>query len=424
MLPAESNPYPLHFPALYFPVLAGLCFLLVELWFKRRQPWALPAAVIYGTIGAWYFADLGITPADYYFLPDDLLNFCYGQVAFFLLVYRLAVPWLTMKITRLAGLVLQQHRPMAVRTIFVGTVIFWAVLFGIAVVMMNGNVIGALFPVDARAGNLMWSRGGGASAGATGFLVSTGGYLYSLVCASFGVWVFLLRKPYDRILAVLCMMLVWPFFLLSGTRNAFLAVSLPFFFAYLLFARHSLPIKIVCLVAALFATDLALRTVITYRSIGFRNYFSTDSTAENPEELSHHQGLNMIQELFYINEYAKMQPISYGSHYVAEFVSVIPRAVWPSKPLLGIDYAIWRGFGGADNDLGVFATISAGMIGGGVLNFGRFLGPLVSALLMAVWSALLARWWLQRASLLRCFLFLAGLGLTFNLGPPLAGSGH
>ena len=282
--------------------------------------------------------------------------------------------------------------------------------------MMDGDVIGALFPVDARAGRTMWGRSGGADAGATGFLVSTGGYIYGLVCASFGVWLFLLRKPYDRFLAVMCMLLVWPFFLLSGTRNAFLAVSLPFFFAYLLFARQKLVIKLVCLAVALLAMDLTLRTVITYRNVGFRSYLSTDPTQEEPEELSQHKGLNMIQELYYINEYAKTQPISYGSHYLAEVVSMIPRAIWPSKPLLGIDYAIWRGFGGADNDLGVFATISAGMIGGGVLNFGRYLGPFVPALLMAVWSALLARWWMQRASLLRCFLFLAGLGLTFNLG--------
>ena len=43
-------------------------------------------------------------------------------------------------------------------------------------------------------------------------------------------------------------------------------------------------------------------------------------------------------------------------------------------------------------------------------------GPVASALLVSIWSGLLGRWWLQRESLLRCFLFLAGLGLTFNLG--------
>ena len=35
---------------------------------------------------------------------------------------------------------------------------------------------------------------------------------------------------------------------------------------------------------------------------------------------------------------------------------------------------------------------------------------------MSIWAGLLARLWLQKDSLLRCFLFIAGLGLTFNLG--------
>ena len=43
-------------------------------------------------------------------------------------------------------------------------------------------------------------------------------------------------------------------------------------------------------------------------------------------------------------------------------------------------------------------------------------GPMVPAVFLALWTALLARWWAQRASVLRCLLFLVGLGLTFNLG--------
>ena len=84
--------------------------------------------------------------------------------------------------------------------------------------------------------------------------------------------------------------------------------------------------------------------------------------------------------------------------------------------MLGIDYAIWRGFGSGEKGLGVFATLSTGMIGGGVLNFGKWAGPLAAGLLLATWAALLSRWWLQRQSLLRLCLFMAGLGLTFNLG--------
>ena len=56
------------------------------------------------------------------------------------------------------------------------------------------------------------------------------------------------------------------------------------------------------------------------------------------------------------------------------------------------------------------------MIGGGVLNFGRILGPVAAGMLMALWAGLLIRWWGQRQSLLRLVLFMLGAGLTFNLG--------
>ena len=124
----------------------------------------------------------------------------------------------------------------------------------------------------------------------------------------------------------------------------------------------------------------------------------------------------MIQELCLVNDFVQVAVPAYGGRYLDDLLNVVPRAIWPSKPLLGIDYAIWRGFGGGTSDIGVTTTISSGMIGGGVLNFGRVFGPVASALLVSIWSGLLGRWWLQRESLLRCFLFLAGLGLTFNLG--------
>jgi hypothetical protein len=87
--------------------------------------------------------------------------------------------------------------------------------------------------------------------------------------------------------------------------------------------------------------------------------------------------------------------------------------------MIGIDYAKWRGFESVDSEegeLGVNTTVSAGMIGGGVLNFGQTLGPVAAGILMALWTGLLIRWWEQRKSLLRLVLFMLGVGLTFNLG--------
>ena len=171
------------------------------------------------------------------------------------------------------------------------------------------------------------------------------------------------------------------------------------------------------------------------RSTGYRFLFENDAAGEKAmlesqlvgneglsavkeDKQTRQVGLNMIQELCYINEFAHTGTFSpsYGLRYLTEITNVIPRALWPGKPMLGIDYAIWRGFGNNAGGIGVNATIATGMIGGGLLNFGPWLGPIAPALLIALWAALLTRWWVERASILRLSLFTAGLGLTFNLG--------
>jgi hypothetical protein len=126
----------------------------------------------------------------------------------------------------------------------------------------------------------------------------------------------------------------------------------------------------------------------------------------------------MIEELCFVNTYLGTGGGSpaYGARYLNELLNFIPRVVWPSKPLLGIDYAVWRGYGSDEGELGVNTTISAGMIGGGILNFGQILGPVAASILMALWTGLLICWWEQRQSLLRLMLFMLGAGLTFNLG--------
>src|SRR6476620_7564294 len=146
---------------------------------------------------------------------------------------------------------------------------------------------------------------------------------------------------------------------------------------------------------------------------------------ENPyalmDEDSTQSGLNMIQELCFVNAYLETGGTSpaYGARYLNELLNFIPRMVWPSKPMIGIDYAKWRGFESEhyeNGELGVNTTISSGMIGGGVLNFGQIFGPVAAGILMALWAGLLIRWWAQRKSLLRLVLFMLGAGLTFNLG--------
>jgi hypothetical protein len=64
----------------------------------------------------------------------------------------------------------------------------------------------------------------------------------------------------------------------------------------------------------------------------------------------------------------------------------------------------------------VGATISTGMIGQGVVNFGGFFGAIAAAALMAYWVVILARQDLMGEKMGRMLLFFIGCVLTFNLG--------
>ena len=127
----------------------------------------------------------------------------------------------------------------------------------------------------------------------------------------------------------------------------------------------------------------------------------------------------MYEELCWINTFIQQGTYNpnWGSRYFAELVNPIPRALWHGKPLIGIDYAVARGQeGGEEGEAGVNATISTGMIGQGVVNFGRLIGPAFAALLMSFWVAILSRLDLHVYEFGRLPLYALGMILTFNLG--------
>jgi hypothetical protein len=127
----------------------------------------------------------------------------------------------------------------------------------------------------------------------------------------------------------------------------------------------------------------------------------------------------MYEELCWVNSFledGRYEP-NWGQRYFAELVNPVPRGIWAGKPYIGIDYAIARGSSlSGEQDAGVTTTISTGMIGQGIVNFGRFLGPPFAALLMAIWVAILARLDLTGQKIGRIPLYAFGMILTFNLG--------
>jgi oligosaccharide repeat unit polymerase len=369
---------------------------------------------VYITVFAWYFVDPMINPEEYDYLPSSSLSWGYGQVLLFLTGFRLVVPlaarWI---LSRRSSAVFAIQR-MGPEHILIAVGALWLLLFALGIYRMGGDVIGAVFPVDARAGMTMFLVGGSA----TDFLINAASYLFSAVTAFLGMLVFFQRTIFWRALAGAMFAITLPYYFLSGTRSGFVAVTLPFIITYLFYGRHLLILKLAVLAVAFFCLKEGFKFVQVFRLNGFREVLASGNPYQLMDDDVQTIGLNMIGELCFVNAYLDSGETSpaYGGRYLNELLNFIPRSIWPSKPLLGIDYAIWRGFETNANDLGVTTTVATGMIGGGVLNFGKILGPLAAGILMAIWTGLLMRWWEQRKSLLRLALFMLGAALTFNLG--------
>jgi len=370
---------------------------------------------VYVTIFAWYFVDPFINPEQYNYLPSSSLGQSYGQVLLFLIGFRLFAPvairWIVRR--RSSGVFDTRLTP---EQILIAAGALWLLLFVTGIARMGGDVMGAVFPLDGRFGPTMWGRGAVDSSG-SGFLISFAGYLFLAVTAFLGVLIFFQRSNAGRLLAGAMFAITLPSFFLSGARSGFLVVIMPFLITYLLYGRHLLILKLAILAIAFFCLKEGFRFVQVFRLGGFREVLASKNAYDLMDEDVGTVGLNMIGELCFVNAYLDSGETSpaYGTRYLNELLNFVPRAIWPSKPMLGIDYAIWRGYAD-DSELGVNTTIASGMIGGGVLNFGQIFGPVAAGILMAIWSGLLIRWWEQRKSLLRLVLFMLGAALTFNLG--------
>jgi hypothetical protein len=402
-------PTNLEIPFSYY-LAAGLLLLFsVEAVNKMYWSWAIPALMIYLTTGMWYFTEVFYTPERLVIFNNSILEQGYYQICIFLIVFRCLLPSVTRSIGKYSSQVtaanwftLYPHRLLQI------LMVFWILLLIYGVSRVNWNISQALFPQGGRWAPQMWSRGG--VGGQTDFIVSAAGYTYALICAMFGVIIFFQRRPQYKTINVLLIIISWPAFYLSGTRNAFLAVAMPAYMTYILTSRQKWWLKAAISVGLFMAVNYLMLIVISLRNTDINAYFQGDATVSSDTK---HLGLNMAEELFYINKFyeAGKLNLQYGSEYLAEALNIIPRFLWPTKPLLGHEYNLLRNPGS-----GIQATIAAGFIGRGIMNFGPWFGPVAPAILMSVWAAFLARLWNQRASVLRLGLFLVGLGLTPNLG--------
>jgi hypothetical protein len=206
----------------------------------------------------------------------------------------------------------------------------------------------------------------------------------------------------------------WPYFFLLGTRNQLLAVVCPGLFSYLLLSKAKMWKKLLGSAVMLVVLNFLMLAMLQFRHSGFQEFLNDPFGSLKPDVK--HEGLNMIQELAFINGFyrtGQLQP-EYGREYIGQALNFIPRAIWPGKPTLSFAYSALRGHGTTEG--GVTATISTGLIGQGAINFGEFLGPIVAGALLSIYGYFLLRQWPQRGHPLRFFLFIMGLALVPNMG--------
>jgi hypothetical protein len=427
------------FPVAFYIALGLLALAGAYAWNSRELGVGIPMGAVLGTVGLWYFGDALYNDYQRYALEigPEYLEAAWWQVALFLLFFLILTPaihrivnrkvlgdrsefWELMKRGGIDNPEFQRRLDIATRLI-AGV---WLVLMAIALIRTNFDFLGLFTPFVSGKAN-PWGRGrigGGFDA-----LISLANYLQIMLVAAFGIVAAVAKNRRTRVLALVITAVSLPWFLLDRTRNTMLAVALPGILAWVFIRLKSgMMLKIAILVGAFLVTEGWMKFVIQTRSGGdisraFMQLGVGGVVQQVEDSETKHEGLNMFEELAWVNSFIDKGTyvVNNGARYFAELVNPIPRVLWPNKPMIGIDYAIARGqlYGGASDDAaGVGATISTGMIGQGVVNFGPFFGVLAAALLMAIWVAILARQDLMGVRMGRMLLFFIGCVLTFNLG--------
>ena len=396
---------------------------------RLRDGLGFPVWAVLGTVAVWYMGDAFYNDYGGNYTQDfqtKTLDTAWWQVALFLGAFLLLTPLVNGLLNRRyrdhssqAFLVIQTGRlprffQVRLGQLLTGSLWVYGVLVVIAVLRLRAETLFYFFPfLDHKADP--WGRGqigGGISA-----LLSLASYTQIFVASVFGVVAALATDRRVRLMALVGCLLTWPYFIFDRTRNTMLAVALPAVLSWVfLRLRMSMLARLAVLGACFLVVNVWFKFVIENRS-GMSFRFSLAALEQGGlNEDVHHEGLNMYEELCWVNSFLKdgsYHP-NWGRRYFAELVNPIPRGFWPGKPLIGLDYAIARGQ--AYTESGTTAVMSTGMIGQGVVNFGPYLGPSFAAFLMAFWSAILVRLDLQGKAVGRLPLYGLGVVLTFNLG--------
>lgn len=393
----------------YYAVTLFLCVLLAEAASKSRELRWLYACFVYLTIGLWYLVDPVYRSEQYVHVATSDFNLACAQIAVFLGVFRVM---LAVILPATPTRVLSAFDPRVLDQGGVVKLLFlaWLTLFLIGMYRVDFRIIEALLPVQGRHswGTQMWVRP--RIGGTFSFLVSVADYTYMFICSMFGMIAVATLRPNVRRCMICMMLLTWPMFVLEGSRHKVLIVAMPAAFSLLLLKSWSRQKQIIFVVTSLLVVNFLMLVVITYRNVGYSEYFTND----RPREMKH-LGLNMIEELKYLNRYQDYgsMDVEWGYNYFANAVNLVPRVIWADKPQIGMKFAVLR--------VGLYrgqaaATISHGIIGQGVTNFGRWLGPIAPALILIAFGYWVCRLPERGMPFLRACLVLACFTAIPNFG--------
>ena len=421
------------FPFSFWVVIGML--IIGAIWSFRQmdQGTGLPMLAVLGTTTAWYVGDAFYN--DYAnnhvkLFTASTLQGAWWQVAWFLAVFLVMAPrvhrWMNRRYQNRRSGVMQMFKhgvdqpaiQKQLNALFMGCAAVWVGLFLIAVVLLKGQVIYYVFPfLGYHASPWVHGRIGSGFDFFSIFAV----YLNILVASMFGVVAALATNRGVRRSALFFCLLAWPYFIFDRTRSAMLAMVIPAVLSWVfLRLRGGMWKKVLVLVSCFLMVNVWMKFVIANRTdMSITAAFQQKGLGLAGQKKVHNEGLNMFEELCWISTFiddGTYEP-NWGARYFAELANPIPRAIWHNKPMIGLDYAKARGFGQADDTQGgVNTTISTGLIGEGVVNFGRILGPVASAFLISLWVGWLARLDLNVQRLGGLPLYSLGLVLTFNLG--------
>jgi hypothetical protein len=421
-------------PPVFHLVCVLLAVLAVYAWQNRDNHWGVPALAVLLTTTVWYVGDVIYNDYEGYVakIGHSALDSAWLQVLWFLICFGVLVGplhrWVNRKYLHRRSVLMRVARhgvygagafQRQIDRSIKWLVPAWLVLMLIGLVRTEFDFAGMFAPWLGRLA-APWIRGrigGGFDA-----LLSLAGYFQLFFTASFGVIAAVARNPKTRAVAIAICLVAVPYYLFGRARNTMLSTLLPGFLSWVfLRLRVGMLARVAIVAAGFLVLESWMKFVIANRSdMSIATAVARKGFVLEDEE-TRHLGLNMFEELALMNsffEWGTLQP-NWGRRYFAEIANPIPRALWKNKPEIGLDYARARGMSwdkAQGTQGGVAATISTGMIGQGVVNFGAVLGPLASAILMALWVVLLARQDPRGDEPGRLLLYMIGLILTFNMG--------